>query len=169
MLDEKAFSEASLCFCFMFTAEAESPSAFLFILVSNHWSGWTFQTVIRSLCRWNQILILYHKFWRCTPHIHFLCLLCSQFCSYTFQILKYLIGLCYKRSSAPCCDWKARAASAQSFTLWQQVTVKITCHDHSIIACSCHVYMSVILGHIPFVVNRTFNATPPERLRQSVA
>jgi len=26
---------------------------------------------------------------------------------------------------------KAQAASAQSFTLWQQITIEITCHDHS--------------------------------------
>jgi len=25
-------------------------------------------------------------------------------------------------------------------TLWQQATVEITCYDHSIIACSCHIY-----------------------------
>jgi len=30
-----------------------------------------------------------------------------------------------------CCDRKARASSAQSFTLWQQATTEITCHDHS--------------------------------------
>jgi len=40
-----------------------------------------------------------------------------------------------------CCDRKARAASAQSFTLRQQATIEITRRDHSIIACSCHVYM----------------------------
>jgi len=38
----------------------------------------------------------------------------------------------------------------QSFTLWQQATIQITCHDHSIIACSCHVsYMGVILRAHP--------------------
>jgi len=31
-----------------------------------------------------------------------------------------------------CCDQKARAASAQSSTLWQQAIIEITCHDHSI-------------------------------------
>jgi len=30
-----------------------------------------------------------------------------------------------------CCDRKARAASALSFTLWQQAAIEITCHDHS--------------------------------------
>jgi len=34
---------------------------------------------------------------------------------------------------------KARAACAQSFALWQQATIEFTCHDHSIIACSCHI------------------------------
>jgi len=28
---------------------------------------------------------------------------------------------------------EGRAASAQSFTLWQQTTIEVTCHDHSII------------------------------------
>jgi len=44
-----------------------------------------------------------------------------------------------------CCDRKARAACAQSFTLWQQATIEITCHDHSIIACSRHAHMGVVL------------------------
>ena len=40
-----------------------------------------------------------------------------------------------------CCDRKSRAACAQSFALWQQATIEFTCHDHSIIACSPHVYV----------------------------
>ena len=39
----------------------------------------------------------------------------------------------------------SRAASAQSFTLWQQATER----DHSVIACSRHVYMGVILRTHP--------------------
>ena len=39
-----------------------------------------------------------------------------------------------------CCDQKTQAVFAQSFTLWQQATMDITCHDHSIIACSHHIY-----------------------------
>ena len=31
--------------------------------------------------------------------------------------------------------------------------------------CSCHVYMVLFLTHIPFVVDRAFNATPTERLQ----
>jgi len=71
----------------------------------------------------------------------------------------YLNELCH------CCGWKAWAASAQSFTLWQQATIEITrsllssplvstinCslasqallevthQDHSVIACSGHIY-----------------------------
>ena len=38
-----------------------------------------------------------------------------------------------------CCDRKFWAACAQSFALWQQATIKFTCHDHSIIACSHHI------------------------------
>jgi len=39
-----------------------------------------------------------------------------------------------------CCDRKSRAVSAQSFALWQQTTVEFTRRDHSIIACSRHIY-----------------------------
>ena len=65
-----------------------------------------------------------------------------------------------------CCDRKARVASAQSFTLWQQATTEITCHDHSVIACSRHIYVVLFFAHIPFVVSRTFNATSAKRLQQ---
>ena len=58
---------------------------------------------------------------------------------------------------------KARAASAQSFALWQQATIEFTRHDHSIIACSRHIYILLFFAHIPFVVNHTINATPTER------
>ena len=62
---------------------------------------------------------------------------------------------------------KARATCAQSFALWQRATIEFTCHDHSIIACSRHVYILLFFAPIPFVVNHTFNAMPPERLQQS--
>jgi len=39
-----------------------------------------------------------------------------------------------------CCDQKSRVVCAQSFALWQQATIEFTCHDHSIIACSRHVW-----------------------------
>jgi len=58
-----------------------------------------------------------------------------------------------------CCDQKARAAYAQSFALWQQATIEFTCHDHSIFACSCHIYVLLFFAHISFVVNHTFNVT----------
>jgi len=35
-----------------------------------------------------------------------------------------------------------------------------------IIACSLHAYVFLFFAHIPFVVNHTINATPPERLQQ---
>jgi len=38
--------------------------------------------------------------------------------------------------------------------------------DHSVIACSRHVYMVLFFAHIPFVVNRAFSATPMKRLQQ---
>jgi len=46
-------------------------------------------------------------------------------------------------------DRKARVACAQSFILWQQATIEIMCRNHSIIACSCHIYMGVILHAHP--------------------
>jgi len=58
-----------------------------------------------------------------------------------------------------------QAACAQSFTLWQQATIEITRHDHSIIACSRQINIVLFFAHIPFVVNRAFNATPAERLQ----
>jgi len=59
----------------------------------------------------------------------------------------------------------ARGACAQSFTLRQQPTVEFTCHDHSIIVCSRHMYMVLFFAHAPFGVNHTFNATQAERLQ----
>jgi len=38
--------------------------------------------------------------------------------------------------------------------------------DHSIIACSRHIHIFLFFAHIPFVVNHTINATPPESLQQ---
>jgi len=59
-----------------------------------------------------------------------------------------------------CGDRKARAASAQSFTLWQQATIEITRRDHSVIACSRHVCRVLFFAHIPFVVI-FFTTVPP--------
>ena len=66
-----------------------------------------------------------------------------------------------------CCDRKARAASSQSFTLWQQTTIEITRHAHSISACSLHIYMDVVLHTHPigYMVNRAFNTMLTERLQ----
>jgi len=47
-------------------------------------------------------------------------------------------------------------ACAQSFAQWQQATIEITCHDHSIIACSRHIHMMLFFAHIPFKVNCAF-------------
>jgi len=43
------------------------------------------------------------------------------------------------------CDWKAQAASMQSFTLWQQATIEIPRRAHSISACLRHIYKAVVL------------------------
>jgi len=57
-------------------------------------------------------------------------------------------------------------AYVQSFALWQQAAIEFTCHDQSIITCSHYIYIFLFFALIPFVVNHTFNATPPERLQQ---
>ena len=66
-----------------------------------------------------------------------------------------------------CCDRIARAACTQSFALWQQATIEFTRRDHSIIACSGHIWV-LFFAHIPFMVNHTFNAMPTERLQPTL-
>jgi len=60
----------------------------------------------------------------------------------------------------------SRATCAQSFAPQQQATIEITWRDHSVIACSRHMHIFLFFVHIPFMVNHTINATPPERLQQ---
>jgi len=40
-----------------------------------------------------------------------------------------------------CYNWKAWAASMESFTLQQQATTNLIHHDYTLIACSCHILM----------------------------
>jgi len=44
-----------------------------------------------------------------------------------------------------CCDWKGRAASVQSFTLWLQATIKISRRAH--LMCACLRHMGVVHAH----------------------
>ena len=77
-------------------------------------------------------------------------------------------GICAKlrtvaasnKSSHAMITLRARYCYAQSLT--SLVSPEITRHDHSIIACSRHICMVLFFTHIPFVVNHTLNATPPE-------
>ena len=63
------------------------------------------------------------------------------------------------------CDRKTRATSVQSFTLWQQATIEITRRAHSIIACSRHIYMGVVL-HAHLVRDEShIQHNPTERLQ----
>jgi len=48
-----------------------------------------------------------------------------------------------------CCDWKSRAACAQSFAPWQQATIEIMFAIPLTIACSRHIYHGVILHAHP--------------------
>ena len=66
-----------------------------------------------------------------------------------------------------CCDRKSRAACAQSFALWQQATIEIMRRNLSYYCLlALHICMVLFFTHIPFVVNHTINARPPERLQQ---
>jgi len=68
-----------------------------------------------------------------------------------------------------CRDQKARTASAQSFTLWQQAIIEITRRDPSVIACSRHIYLCVALcthpicgeSHFQRNINREVSTTSP--------
>ena len=81
-----------------------------------------------------------------------------SFCeAYTWHHLRILV-------KAPlCCDWKGRAAGAQTCTLWHQATIKIPHSAQLISACSRH--MVLFFTHIPFMVNHTFSTTLTERLQ----
>ena len=66
-------------------------------------------------------------------------IVCSYCNSSTWHNLHILV-------TAPfCCDRRAWAAYVQIFALWQQATIEITQRDHSIIACSSHIYRGVFL------------------------
>ena len=63
-----------------------------------------------------------------------------------------------------------RCCSSPTFRSWWTAhsaqRQRSDCRDHSIIACSRHIYILLFFAHVPFVVNHTFNALPPERLQQ---
>ena len=111
------------------------------------------------------------------------------------QVSKYLTFCCNLTCSANstkyyCCDRKSRVVCAQSFAPWQQATIEIMLAIslcvrlslrsivHTLISpelprrnlsyyCLLALHIMVLFfTHIPFVVNHTINATPPERLQQ---
>jgi len=59
---------------------------------------------------------------------------------------------------------EAPNGKCRRFTLWQHATMKFTRRDHSIIACSCRIYMGVVLRAHSVRGEHAFNATPTERL-----
>jgi len=66
-----------------------------------------------------------------------------------------------------CCNRKSRVACAQSFAPWQQATIEIMLAIYLLLLLACATYIMVLFFmHIPFVVNHTTNASPPERLQQ---
>jgi len=126
----------------------------------------------------------------CRAHTHGFFVLGNSF-SRRLPDLQVRVESAYPSSATACCDRKSRAACAQSFALWQQATIEITCHDHSsrtlllrsivdIVSITrdytprslyyClfapRIRMVLFFTHIPFTVNHTINAIPPERLQQ---
>ena len=94
-------------------------------------------------------------------------------------------------SQSCCCDRKSRAAYAQSLAPWQQATIQImsrnlslrtlvvtfihshvniskatTSHALKLLLVRATYIMVLFFTHIPFMVNHTTNAAPPERLQQ---
>ena len=61
------------------------------------------------------------------------------------------------------CDWKRRAASAQSFPLSHEATIKS--HVVLILFLLVRTIWVLFFTHIPFVVNRTFTTMLTERLQ----
>jgi len=49
-----------------------------------------------------------------------------------------------------CCDRKSWAACTQIFVPSQQATIEFTYHDHSIISCSCHIYVWFHAHPVPY-------------------
>jgi len=59
----------------------------------------------------------------------------------------YLAPTSYPGQSTTFCDWKGRAASAQSFTLWHQATISIPRRAHHV-STSLH-HMGVVVHEHP--------------------
>jgi len=56
-------------------------------------------------------------------------------------VYEKLKSTCDNLGAVYCCDRNARAACAQNFAMWQQATIEIMRRNHSIIACSRHLYV----------------------------
>ena len=77
-----------------------------------------------------------------------------------------LLGLL--RSKIPSVIYAKLHCGSKSFTLWQQTTIEFTRRNHSYCLIAPHICMVLFFAHIPFVVNRAFNATPAEWLQQDL-
>jgi len=97
---------------------------------------------------------------------HFILSGISPFLGTTDNLFGKICPACWRASVSIVAIGKARVAYVQSFTVWQQATIEFMHRNHSIIACSCHVYILLFFVHIPFVLNHIFNAMPPETLQQ---
>jgi len=82
-------------------------------------------------------------------YIFVVCILPSVQLIFCYSNCTHLCSHIALSSCCWCCDRKVRAASAQSFTLWQQARIKIMRRSHSIIACSCNIYMAIVLRAHP--------------------
>jgi len=73
--------------------------------------------------------------------------LCNSTVTVILIELILIITIVFFADSWSYCDRKSRAACAQSFALWQQAKIEITWRDHSVIACSRHIYGVVLRAH----------------------
>ena len=75
----------------------------------------------------------------------------------------HIVGHKQKQRSRATLTLRVRSSSCS--IVHKLISAELSRHDHSVIACSCYIYM-VLFARIPFVVNRAFSATPAERLQQ---
>ena len=107
----------------------------------------------RNCCKLHWVVArtaqIYHRKFVWTSHfltvIVHTCLVCWRILTTAVHGIK---GSAFLNGACKCCDQKARAASAQSFTLWQQATVEMH-RSHSITTCSHHIYIGVVLHAHP--------------------
>jgi len=83
---------------------------------------------------------------------------CLQNYAYIFGLIKFLSHSC-------CCDRKSWAACAKLHTVAASNN-RVHAPQSLLLLLARATHIVLFFAHIPFVVNQTINATPPERLQQ---